>query len=431
MKKEKSETTRREYAYFRIGILVGLLSAALFIGLTIATVKVVEYRNARSVVSTNETAESGSSSDSNDGSAQEVYESVLNDRTLSKMGSIERVIDDYYYLSEVDEETLEDGIYRGMVSALDDKYADYFTAEELEEQLKDNEGIYYGIAAYISIDNETLYPYISGIIEGGTAEEAGLRAEDIIYKVDGESTFQMSLSDVVSRVKGDEGTKVTLSILRGDEAFDVEVERRKVDRPTVTGEMLDEEIGYIRISEFDSVTVDQFTENYQKIREAGAKGLILDLRGNPGGLLNAVVSIGQQILPEGLIVYTEDKAGNREEHTCDGEHEIDIPLVVLVDGGSASASEILTGAIKDYGVGTIMGTKTYGKGIVQKMYALSDGSAIKLTVSAYYTPKGNNIHGVGIEPDIVVEFDADAYYSEDRVDNQKEAALSYLQEQIP
>ena len=431
MKKEKSETTQREYAYFRVGILVGLLSAALFIGLTIATVKVVEFKNARSVASTNETAESGSSSDSGDGSTQEVYESVLNDRTLSKMGSIERVIDEYYYLAEVDEETLEDGIYRGMVSALDDKYADYFTAEELEEQLKDNEGIYYGIAAYISIDNETLYPYISGIIEGGTAEEAGLRAEDIIYKVDGESTFQMSLSDVVSRVKGDEGTKVTLSIIRGDETFDVEVERRKVDRPTVTGEMLDEEIGYIRISEFDSVTVDQFTENYQKIREEGAKGLILDLRGNPGGLLNAVVSIGQQILPKGLIVYTEDKAGNREEHTCDGEHEIDIPLVVLVDGGSASASEILTGAIKDYGVGTIMGTKTYGKGIVQKMYALSDGSAIKLTVSAYYTPKGNNIHGVGIEPDIVVEFDADAYYSEDRVDNQKEAALSYLQEQIP
>lgn len=429
MKKEKSETTQREYAYFRIGILVGLLSAVLFIGLTIATVKVVEYKNARSVASTNETAESGNDKD---GSTQEeVYDSVLNDRTLSKMGSIESVINEYYYLSEVDEETLEDGIYHGMVSALDDKYADYFTAEELEEQLKDNEGIYYGIAAYISIDNETLYPYISGIIEGGTAEEAGLRAEDIIYKVDGESTFQMSLSDVVSRVKGDEGTKVTLSIIRGDETFDVEVERRKVDRPTVTGEMLEGEIGYIRISEFDSVTIDQFTENYQKIREEGAKGLILDLRGNPGGLLNAVVSIGQQLLPEGLIVYTEDKAGNREEHTCDGEHEIDIPLVVLVDGGSASASEILTGAIKDYGVGTIMGTKTYGKGIVQKMYGLSDGSAIKLTVSAYYTPKGNNIHGVGIEPDIEVEFDADAYYSEDRVDNQKEAALSYLQEQIP
>ena len=429
MKKEKSETTQREYAYFRIGILVGLLSAVLFIGLTIATVKVVEYKNARSVASTNETAESGKDKD---GSTQEeVYDSVLNDRTLSKMGSIESVINEYYYLSEVDEETLEDGIYHGMVSALDDKYADYFTAEELEEQLKDNEGIYYGIAAYISIDNETLYPYISGIIEGGTAEEAGLRAEDIIYKVDGESTFQMSLSDVVSRVKGDEGTKVTLSIIRGDETFDVEVERRKVDRPTVTGEMLEGEIGYIRISEFDSVTIDQFTENYQKIREEGAKALILDLRGNPGGLLNAVVSIGQQLLPEGLIVYTEDKAGNREEHTCDGEHEIDIPLVVLVDGGSASASEILTGAIKDYGVGTIMGTKTYGKGIVQKMYGLSDGSAIKLTVSAYYTPKGNNIHGVGIEPDIEVEVDADAYYSEDRVDNQKEAALSYLQEQIP
>ena len=309
--------------------------------------------------------------------------------------------------------------------------ANFYSKEELEDLYESSLGIYYGVGAYVSLDSATNLAKISGIIEGTPAEEADLRTDDIIYKVDGESTFQMSLSDVVSRVKGDEGTKVTLSIIRGDETFDVEVERRKVDRPTVTGEMLEGEIGYIRISEFDSVTIDQFTENYQKIREEGAKGLILDLRGNPGGLLNAVVSIGQQLLPEGLIVYTEDKAGNREEHTCDGEHEIDIPLVVLVDGGSASASEILTGAIKDYGVGTIMGTKTYGKGIVQKMYGLSDGSAIKLTVSAYYTPKGNNIHGVGIEPDIEVEFDADAYYSEDRVDNQKEAALSYLQEQIP
>lgn len=423
MKRERNETTQREYAYFGTGMLVGVLCATLLMAGTVAVIKLVEYRQARATAVAEQAAASEEAQ--TDG-----YDSVLNDRTLSKMGSIENVINQYYYLSDVDEETLEDGIYRGMVTALDDKYADYFTEEELEEQLKDNEGIYYGIAAYISIDQETSYPFISGIIEGGTAEEAGLRPQDTIYQVDGESTFQMSLTDVVSRVKGDEGTTVTLSILRGDEVFDVEVKRRKVDRPTVTSEMLEGDIGYLNISEFDSVTVGQFTENYKKIREDGAKGLILDLRGNPGGLLDAVVSIGQQILPKGLIVYTEDKAGNREEHTCDGAHEIDIPLVVLVDGGSASASEILTGAIKDYGIGTIMGTKTYGKGIVQKMYGLSDGSAIKLTVSAYYTPKGNNIHGVGIEPDVEIPFDADAYYSEDKVDNQKEAAISYLQEMI-
>ena len=423
MKRERNETTQREYAYFGTGMLVGVLCATLLMAGTVAVIKLVEYRQARATAVAEQAAASEEAQ--TDG-----YDSVLNDRTLSKMGSIENVINQYYYLSDVDEETLEDGIYRGMVTALDDKYADYFTEEELEEQLKDNEGIYYGIAAYISIDQETFYPFISGIIEGGTAEEAGLRPQDTIYQVDGESTFQMSLTDVVSRVKGDEGTTVTLSILRGDEVFDVEVKRRKVDRPTVTSEMLEGDIGYINISEFDSVTVGQFTENYKKIREDGAQGLILDLRGNPGGLLDAVVSIGQQILPKGLIVYTEDKAGNREEHTCDGAHEIDIPLVVLVDGGSASASEILTGAIKDYGIGTIMGTKTYGKGIVQKMYGLSDGSAIKLTVSAYYTPKGNNIHGVGIEPDVEIPFDADAYYSEDKVDNQKEAAISYLQEMI-
>ena len=185
--------------------------------------------------------------------------------------------------------------------------------------------------------------------------------------------------------------------------------RRRVDRPTVTSRMLDEEIGYIGISEFKDVTVDQFTENYAVIKGSGAKALVLDLRGNPGGLLDAVVDIGRQILPEGLVVYTEDKNGKRVEYDCDGTRKIEIPMVVLVNGGSASAAEVLTGAVKDYGVGTIMGTTTYGKGIVQKIIELSDGSAIKLTTDGYFTPKGNNIHGKGIEPDIVVEFDAEAY----------------------
>ena len=160
------------------------------------------------------------------------------------------------------------------------------------------------------------------------------------------------------------------------------------------------------------------------------KGLIVDVRSNPGGLITSVVDILDQILPEGTVVYTEDKYGKRNTYTSDAEC-IDCPIAVLINENSASASEIFAGAVRDYEYGTLIGKKTYGKGIVQKMYGLSDGSAIKLTVSAYYTPKGNNIHGVGIEPDIEVEFDADAYYSEDRVDNQKEAALSYLQEQIP
>ncbi len=218
--------------------------------------------------------------------------------------------------------------------------------------------------------------------------------------------------------------------MRDGKAFEQDVVRRKVNNPTVSSRMLDEEIGYIGITEFKDITVDQFTEAYAVIRGSGAKALVLDLRGNPGGLLDAVVSIGQQILPEGLIVYTEDKSGERVEYTCDGKREIQMPMVVLVNGGSASAAEVLTGAIKDYGVGTVMGTTTYGKGIVQKIIALSDGSAVKLTTSGYFTPKGNNIHGKGIEPDVVVEFDAEAYYGDEQIDNQLEVAQEYLKKKL-
>lgn len=190
--------------------------------------------------------------------------------------------------------------------------------------------------------------------------------------------------------------------------------------------MYDNGIGYIQITEFDDVTTDQFTEALAVIKGSKAKGLILDLRGNPGGSLPVVVDISRMILPKGLIVYTEDKYGERDEYTCDGEHELDIPLVVLVNGNSASASEILAGAIKDYGKGTLIGTTTFGKGIVQRVMPLSDGTALKLTISAYYTPNGNNIHGVGIEPDIVCEFDSDAYYEEE-VDNQLQRAIQEIQ----
>ncbi len=356
--------------------------------------------------------------------------SVVNSETLSKMAAIEETINRNFYLKDMTEEELQTGIYNGMVEALDDKYAAYYTAEELMAQLEKNEGVYYGIGAYVMMDAETQTPYISGVIEGTPAEEAGLRMGDIIYAVEGTATFQMSLEDVTGLIKGEEGTAVTLTIVRDGKAFEQDVVRRKVNNPTVSSRMLDEEIGYIGITEFKDITVDQFTEAYAVIRGSGAKALVLDLRGNPGGLLDAVVSIGQQILPEGLIVYTEDKSGERVEYTCDGKREIQMPMVVLVNGGSASAAEVLTGAIKDYGVGTVMGTTTYGKGIVQKIIALSDGSAVKLTTSGYFTPKGNNIHGKGIEPDVVVEFDAEAYYGDEQIDNQLEVAQEYLKKKL-
>ena len=357
-------------------------------------------------------------------------DSVVNSRTLSKMAAIERTVDDNFYFDTVTEEDLQTGIYRGMLEALNDRYAVYYTAEELSSQIQDNEGIYYGIGAYVMLNAETETPYISGVIAGTPAEEAGLQIGDIIYAVDGTSTFQMALGEVTGLIKGEEGTHVTLTLIRNGVAFDQDVVRRRVNNPTVTSRIMDDEIGYIAISEFKDTTVDQFTEAYAVLKGSNAKGLILDLRGNPGGLLDAAVSICQQFLPEGLVVYTEDKAGERVEYTCDGTREIEIPMVVLVNGGSASASEVVTGAIKDHGVGTVMGTTTYGKGIVQKIIRLSDGSGIKLTTSAYFTPNGNNIHETGIEPDVEVELDLEAYYGEERIDNQLEAAEEYLREKL-
>ena len=362
--------------------------------------------------------------------AENEKETVLNSQALAKMKSVEELIQTYYYLDETETERLEEGVFDGMMGALEDPYSVYYTQEELQEQLADNEGIFFGIGAYISIDKVSGFPFVSGLIEGAPAEGAGLRPDDVIYQVDGVDTYGMTLNDVVSIVRGEEGSTVTLNIIRGNENFDVDVVRAKVTSETAKGEMLEDDIGYIQISEFADVTVDQFTEAYAVLKGKGAKALILDLRGNPGGLLSAAVDISRQILPEGLIVYTEDKQGKREEYTCDGTKKIEIPMVVLVNGGSASAAEIVTGAIKDHGVGTVMGTTTYGKGIVQKIYSLSDGSAIKLTVSAYYTPNGTNIHETGIEPDVEVLFDAEAYYAEESVDNQLEAAKEYLKKQM-
>ena len=361
----------------------------------------------------------------------EKEEPVAGKETREKMRTMQDIIDNYYYLHDVTTEELEDGMYHGMIEALGDDYATYLSVEEREEFSSQNEGTYYGIGCYIGINEETKYPIISGVMEGSPAEEADLHVNDTIVKVEDTVTYDMALEDVVAMVRGEEDTVVNLTVDRDGESLVIPVTRRKVNRPTVSSKMLEDGIGYIAISEFDMVTIDQFTEEYAEIKAENPKGLILDLRGNPGGLVEAVVKIGNQILPKGRIFYTEDKQGNVEEYTSDGEHEIQIPLVVLVNGGSASASEILTGAVKDYGIGTIVGTKTFGKGIVQKLFELSDGSAIKMTVSAYYTPNGHNIHGTGIEPDVEIEFDSDRYYESDKTEyNQLEKAIEILKEKM-
>lgn len=356
--------------------------------------------------------------------------SVANAQTMNKLQVLEDTID-RYYLESVDEQTLEKGVYDGLVEALGDPYSTYYSSEELKELQDKTEGIYYGIGAYVGIDADTSLPRLTGIIEGTPAQESGLRAGDLLYKVDGEEVQGLELTQVVSKIKGEEGTSVHLTIIRegATDYLEVDVVRRKVESPTVNQKMLDGGIGYIQITEFDTVTLDQFTEALAVCRGSGMKGLILDLRGNPGGNLNTVCDIAREILPKGLIVYTEDKDGKRSEYTCDGTKEMKEPLVVLVDSGSASASEILAGAVKDYGIGTLVGTTTFGKGIVQRIISLSDGSAVKLTVSNYYTPNGNNIHKIGIKPDIEEKFDSEAYYN-DGVDNQLNKAIEIMNEKL-
>jgi carboxyl-terminal processing protease len=356
-------------------------------------------------------------------------ESITDTSVNQKLGILEDTIQQYFW-QDVDEESLEDGLYKGLLESLDDPYSVYYTEEELIAMQEQTEGVYYGVGAYISQDTESGYVRISGIIKNTPAEESGLMPDDYIYMVDGEEMYGQDSSYVVSKIKGEEGTYVTISVLRDGESepIDISVERRKIESPTVEYEMYDDGMAYIQITEFDLVTSSQFEEAYNQAKSDGMKGLIIDLRSNPGGNLSTVCDIAREILPKGLIVYTEDKYGKREEYTCDGKNEIQVPLVVLTNGYSASASEILAGAVKDYGIGKLVGTTTYGKGIVQKVINLSDGTAVKLTVSSYFTPAGNNIHKIGIEPDVEVEFDADLY--KDGIDNQLEKAKEVLAEMV-
>ena len=375
-------------------------------------------------------------SDKQDDTAGETKEkvdesSIVRDKDVQKkIERIEKIIHKNY-IDAVDKDTIAEGVYDGLMESIDDAYADYYSPEEWISMQQSTQGIYYGIGAYLQKDQTLLYPRITSVIEGTPAEEAGLKADDIIEKVDDEDVYDLDLSDVVTKIKGEEGTSVHLTIVRDlegkREVKEFDVVRRKVETPTVTWEMKENDIAYIKISEFDIVTVDQFTEALAEAKGKRMKGLILDLRSNPGGSLASVVDIARLLLPKGRIVYTEDKYGNQNSYDCEGTHEIDVPMAVLVNGYSASASEILAGAIKDYNKGTLIGTTTYGKGIVQQIFTLEDGSAIKLTVSHYYTPNGNDIHKVGIEPDIVLEFDADAY-EKDETDNQLDEAMKILTE---
>lgn len=421
---------------FLAGLVTGLASTLLIMAIGYVAFNLqstVEHWDGSIIGKLWESSDSNSKEDSGKDSVKLTEDSVIDMDTIAKIQTLEKIIDKRFYLWEVSDGELRDGMFKGMMAAIGDPYTEYYTAEELDEFLKQSEGYFYGIGANVKTDTATGLPMISGVIRNSPAEEAQLRAKDVIYEVDGASVSGLTLTEAVALIRGPEGTKVTLTISREGESdyLKVTVTRRKVESPTVVYSLLEDDMAMIQVTEFDDVTVAQFKEALSMVEQDHARGIILDLRGNPGGSLGAVVEMCKMILPKGLIVYTVDKNGKRVEYKCDGKQELKKPLVVLIDMNSASASEVMTGAIKDHGIGTLVGTKTYGKGIVQQIIPFEDGSAVKVTISAYYSPNGTNIHGVGIEPDVVCEFDSDYYYSsEDHPDNQLEKAKEVLREKM-
>lgn len=347
----------------------------------------------------------------------------------NKISGLRELID-ARYLGEVDDSELEEGLYKGLISGLEDPYSVYYDEEETKKLVEATEGEYDGIGAVLTQNMDTGIVTLVQIYEGSPAMEAGLKDDDILYKVGDMEVTGMDLTEVVSHIKGEKGTEVSLTVLRGENNEEVTVTavRNTIQAQTIEYEMKDDKIGYIAVSEFDLVTYAQYKDALTDLEGEGMKGLIVDLRNNPGGNLSTVCEMLDLMLPEGLIVYTEDKEGNREEMESDEESQFHLPMVVLMNGNSASASEIYAGAIQDYGIGKIVGTQSYGKGVVQQIFDLKDGTCVKLTIAEYFTPKGRNINGTGITPDVEVEYEKNE--EDPEADNQLDKAVEVLKEQL-
>ncbi len=336
--------------------------------------------------------------------SNERNQGAVTDSFVQKAKYIEETVKESY-TGDIDDDQMEEYMYKGLMASLGDPYSAYYTSEEYEELTTETTGSYEGIGVVMQQDVNTGEVKVVRCYEGAPGEKAGLLPEDVLVEVNGESVSGMELSEVVDKVKNSQDQVAHLTIAREGESeyLEIDVHLEEVNIPVVQSEMLEDNIGYIALYEFTEQTEPQYMEAFEALKDQGMERLIIDVRNNPGGLLTSVCDILEDILPEGLIVYTEDKNGEREEYTCAGENELDIPLAVLVNGNSASASEIFAGAIQDYSKGTIVGTTTFGKGIVQSLIPFNDGSAIKTTTAKYYTPSGKCIHGTGIQPDVEVE----------------------------
>lgn len=342
----------------------------------------------------------------------------MSEKFTKKITLINTLLDSSY-IYDWNEQAMTDGAIKGYVNGLDEPYTSYFTADEFSQYTQSLEDSYVGIGIVISPTEENYIEVVSAI-EGSSAYEAGIKPGDIIYKVEDKEYYGDTMDNAIAAIKsGKEGEKVKITLLRGKEELEMNIERRVVVMNSVTSKVLQDDIGYLRISSFNTEgdgskenTYTEFCKNIDSLKKSNIKKLIIDLRDNPGGALEVVVDIADYILSEGLITYVEYKDGTKEEYKAK-EGSLDIPVVVLVNGNSASASEVLTGALKDHGKATIVGTTTYGKGVVQSLVPFADGSGLSITVARYYTPSGVCIHGTGIDPDVEVKLgeEFDNYYA--------------------
>ena len=357
------------------------------------------------------------------------------DEVSKKSEELYNTIDDYY-LNEIDNNKLQDGIYKGMVDSLGDQYTVYYNTEEYKQFTTSSSGTYCGIGVAVSQNASTGAITVVKTFKKGSGEKEGMLPGDIIYKVKGKKIEGLELSKVVSQIKGEEGTYVKVTVLRDGKEIEFNLERRKLEIDTVTYRIEEKDgkkIGYIAVSEFDEVTASQFKNAIAELEKEGIKGLVIDLRDNPGGLLDVTCEMLDRMIKKGILVYTVDKNGKRIDEEATDNLSFDKPVAILVNGNSASASEVFSGAMKDYNAATLVGTKTFGKGIVQSIVPFGDGSAMKVTVSRYYTPNGINIHGTGIEPDVEVKLDEKAIKDgklDRKEDNQLDKALDVITDKL-
>lgn len=357
------------------------------------------------------------------------------DKAFLEKANYLKLLIDMYFWEDTNEEDLYEGMYRGLLSSLGDPYSCYYTEEEYAELMESVEGVYCGIGALVNQNASTKVITIVRPFVNGPAYNAGILPGDIVTRIDGEDVSDWDLNLAVKRMKGEQGTNVEVEVWRAAESeyVTMTVVRDLIEVETVTYQMLEDSIGYIYVMEFDEVTAQQFETALNALKKQGMKGLVIDIRDNPGGLLTTVCDMLDLFLEDGLIVYTLDKYDNREEVRATPGSIGELPMAVLVNGNSASASEIFSGALQDYGLATIVGMQSFGKGIVQSILPLTDGSAVKMTVSTYYTPNGRCIHGLGITPDVEVELDEELKQMVVvplEKDNQLQAAVKEVKEAL-